>query len=311
MATLLRIGARGSPLSLTQTGWAQRELVRATGADAADLSITPITTTGDRIQDRRLIEAGGKGLFTKELDDALLDGRIDLAVHSLKDVPTQMPPGLVLAATPKREDPRDAIIAREAKSFADLPRGALIGAASLRRLAQALHLRPDLKTATLRGNVETRLSRVAAGNFDATFLGLAGLNRLGLAHRASAIMAPDVMLPAIGQGALAITARADDARILDLVGLIDDEACALEVQAERAFLQALDGSCRASIAGLARYEDGALTFRGEALTPDGARVWRRDGAVAPGAVSRERARDLGAHLGASIKDEAGDALAPD
>ncbi|MGE3143065.1 MAG: hydroxymethylbilane synthase, partial [Hyphomonadaceae bacterium] len=215
MAPLFRIGARGSPLSMIQARRIQARLAVALGVPAAEidarLPVAAFTTTGDRIQDRTLTEAGGKGLFTKELDEALIGGGLDLAVHSAKDLPTRLPDGVALAAIPEREDPRDAFIARGgARRVQDLPHGAVLGTASLRRQAQALFLRGDLQTRTLRGNVETRLRKIEAGAFDATFLALAGLRRLGLETHASGVIAIEDMPPAAGQGALAITARSDD-----------------------------------------------------------------------------------------------------
>jgi hydroxymethylbilane synthase len=227
-------------------------------------------------------------------------------VHSLKDLPTRLPDGIVLACTPKREDPRDAFICKSAASLMDLPAGAVLGTASLRRQAQALNARPDLVVKTLRGNVETRLAKIESGAFDATFLALSGLKRLGLAHHAASLVDPDLMPPAACQGALAITARADDARALDLIAKLEDAATRLEIEAERAFLLALDGSCRTPIAALARRTDGALSFIGETLTPDGAQSWRRTETRL--VASAAEARALGEALGQSIKHEAGDAL---
>lgn len=308
MSLRLRIGARGSPLSLAQTGQARDALARALGVEAGALAIIPITTTGDRIQDRRLIEAGGKGLFTKELDEALLDGRIDCAIHSMKDLPTKLPEGIALACVPAREDPRDAFVSAKAKTLVDLPAGARVGTASLRRQAQVLAARPDLSVATLRGNVDTRLKKIEAGEFDATFLALAGLRRLGVDARATSIVDIENMPPAAGQGALAITARTDDETTLRALATIEDPMARLEIEAERAFLAALDGSCRTPIAALARAGGGALIFLGEALTPDGAGRWRRSETIALDGAGHAEAAALGERLGRSIRDEAGDAL---
>src|ERR1700733_11708196 len=208
----MRLGTRGSPLALTQCRMMAALLARATGKDVADFPLEAFVTSGDRLKDQRLQDAGGKGLFTKELDEALLAGRIDAAVHSMKDLPTRLPDGIVLAAVPDREDPRDAFISRKARSLKSLPRGAVVGPASLRRQAQALHLRPDLKIVTLRGSVETRLKKLEDGAIDATFLALAGLTRLGLTGHVTALIDSADMLPAPGQGALAITCRQDDAQ---------------------------------------------------------------------------------------------------
>lgn len=311
MNPVLRIGARASPLSMTQARWVQRLLAGALGVDPARIPITPLTTTGDRITDRRLLEAGGKGLFTKELDEALLEGRVDLCVHSMKDVPTLLPDGIILAVTPQREDPRDAFIARDVTRFEALPEGAVLGTASLRRAAQALHVRPDLKIVTLRGNVETRLAKIADGGADATFLGMAGLNRLGLAHCATAAMDVAQMLPAVGQGALAITARAGDGATLAGLATLNDKSCEIETAAERAFLAALDGSCRTSIAALGRYDGAQLIVLGEALSPDGAHRWRRDAIVPQQAEMVAAAIAAGARMGAEIRAEAGALLVQD
>ncbi len=308
MSALLRIGARGSPLSLAQTGQARARLAAALGAAESAIEIVPITTTGDRIQDRRLIEAGGKGLFTKELDEALLDGRIDCAVHSMKDLPTRLPDNICIAAVPAREDPRDAFVSLKAKTLADLPPGAVIGTASLRRQAQVLAARPDLRVVTLRGNVDTRLKKLESGDADATYLALAGLKRLGLEARATSLTDINAMPPAAGQGALAITARADDENTLRALALIEDPMARLEIEAERAFLAALDGSCRTPIAALARAGGGALVFIGETLTPDGAQRWRREETIALSGAGHEQAGALGDRLARDIRAEAGDAL---
>jgi len=308
MSLKLRIGARGSALSLAQTGQARDALARALGVGADALEIVPITTTGDRIQDRRLIDAGGKGLFTKELDEALIEGRIDCAIHSMKDLPTKLPSEIALACVPAREDPRDVFVSAKVQTLADLPAGARVGTASLRRQAQVLAARPDLVVDTLRGNVDTRLKRIEAGDFDATFLALAGLKRLGAAERATSIVDTDQMPPAAGQGALAITARVNDEPTLRALSAIEDPMARLEIEAERAFLAALDGSCRTPIAALARAGGGALIFLGEALTPDGAKRWRRGETIALSGAGHAQAAALGERLGHSIRDEAGDAL---
>ena len=261
----------------------------------------PLKTTGDRVLDRPLADVGGKGLFTKELDEALLAGRIDFAVHSTKDVPTWLPDGLLLAAFLPRADPRDAFIARTAASLAALPAGALIGTASLRRQAQIRHRRPDLRVVPLRGNIGTRLAKLAAGEIDATLLAVAGLTRLGLADRATAILSADEMLPAVGQGAIGITCRADDDDCLRLLAAIDDAATALAVRAERAMLAALDGSCRTPIGGYARIAaDGALLLDGLVARPDGSHLLagRRRGTTG-------EAADLGFDLGRELRGRAG------
>lgn len=308
----LRIGARASPLSMTQTRRIQARIAAALGAEPGEeeavAPLVPMTTTGDRIQDRRLIEAGGKGLFTKELDEALLDRRIDLAIHSLKDLPTRLPPGIVLACVPEREDPRDAFISLKAASVPELPQGAVVGTASLRRQAQLLFVRPDLSVQTLRGNVETRLNRISEGAFDATFLAMAGLTRLGLSDRARSCVDPDLMPPAAGQGALAVTARRDDVPVLELLASLHDDAAGIETAAERAFLTALDGSCRTPIAAHARLDEAGLSFLGEVLTPDGKRRWRRTHRMPRSGNLVADATALGDQLGREIRSEAGDQI---
>ena len=308
----MRIGARGSPLSLAQTGQLRALLAASLGIDdeqiEARLPIIAITTTGDRIQDRPLSEAGGKGLFTKELDDALLDGRIDCAIHSLKDVPTQLPDGIVLLPGPKREDRRDALVTLTGARLEDLKEGAVIGSASLRRAAQLLHARPDLTIVSLRGNVGTRLDKLQAGHCDATLLAAAGLRRLGYHETPHVLLDPHAMPPAIGQGALAITARAGDVKTAEAFAKISDPATALEVTAERAFLTALDGSCRTAIGALASMDQsGRLSVVGEALSEDGKTRWRSDGMVEHATL--EQAEKLGRELGLKVKAMAGAAFA--
>jgi len=268
-AAKIRIGTRGSPLALAQANLVARLLREAHGLNDDAIEIVVIKTSGDRILDRPLAEAGGKGLFTKEIEEALLANSVDLAVHSMKDVPTWLPDGLVIAAVLKREDPRDAFISVSHATLADVPAGGTVGTSSLRRQAQVLHRRPDLKVVPFRGNVETRLKKLADGQADATFLACAGLNRLGLTEHIRAKIDTDVMLPAVAQGAIGIEIRADDEETAALVAPLNDEATALCVAAERAFLATLEGSCRTPIAGLAELRDGALHFRGEILSPDG------------------------------------------
>ena len=304
MAVMLRLGSRGSPLALAQTRQVAAMLAQHSGADIEAFPIETFMTSGDRLSGR-LQDQGGKGLFTKELDEALLDGRIDCAIHSMKDLPTRMPVGIVLAAVPAREDQRDAFIAMRAKGLAELPGGATVGTASLRRQAQTLHLRPDLKVELLRGRVETRLAKIESGAFDATYLALAGLRRLGLEQHATAIVDPKAMPPAPGQGALAITARAGDENTLGLLAPLNIAEHATTTTAERAFLEALDGSCRTPIAALAGIANGRLSLLGEVLTPDGKHRWRREESVALGSDASAAARALGLKLGADIRAEAG------
>ncbi len=308
---LLRIGARGSKLSLAQTQLTRARIAQHMGVDTERLDIVTIVTSGDSIQDRRLIEFGGKGLFTKELDEALLEGRIDLAIHSLKDLPTRLPSELILACVPEREDPRDAFVSLQARSLSDLPSGANVGTASLRRQAQVLFARPDLGVVTLRGNVDTRLRKLEAGEADATFLAIAGLKRLGLAARAASLVDPHDMAPAACQGALALTARNDDTATLASLEGLESADARVEIEAERAFLGALDGSCRTAIGALARKHAHALSFIGEALTPDGSARWRRVETISLGPDACADARALGDRLGREIRAEAGDALVMD
>lgn len=302
----IRIGTRASPLALAQTEAVRRLLIRHQPdlAAAGAIEVVPIRTSGDRVQDRTLADLGGKGLFTRELDDAMLAGAIDLAVHSVKDVPTWLPEGIILAAFLPREDPRDALISRDAPSLAALPAGSVVGTASLRRQAQVIWRRPDLRVIPFRGNVETRLAKLAAGEADATLLALAGLRRLGLADRATAVLAADEMLPAVGQGAIGITCRATDKANCELLAGIDDARTGHAVAAERAMLAVLDGSCRTPIGGLAETEcDGGLWLRGLVARPDGGALvaGERRGTVAD-------ALRLGAELGEELRTRAGPGL---
>ncbi|HYD89768.1 MAG TPA: hydroxymethylbilane synthase [Vitreimonas sp.] len=311
MTILFRIGARGSKLSLAQTEATRARWAALMGVAEEAFEIAPITTTGDRIQDRRLIEAGGKGLFTKELDEALLDGRIDIGIHSLKDLPTRLPDGVALACVPEREDPRDAFVSLKARTLDELASNSMVGTASLRRQAQVLYARNDLRVSTLRGNVDTRLKKLEAGEADATFLAIAGLKRLGLQSRAASLIDPQIMPPAACQGALAITAREGDARVRDALAKLEDARARVEIEAERAFLLALDGSCRTPIAALARVETDALSLLGETLRPDGGARWRRSERIVLDADSVKQAQALGARLGGEIREEAGDAAVTD
>jgi len=298
--SVLRVGSRGSPLALVQAREVKRRLVAAAGLDTERIEIKPIRTTGDAIQDRPLAEAGGKGLFTKEIEEALLAGAIDIAVHSAKDMPTVLPAGLILAGFLPREDVRDAFISRQATTFSALRPGAVVGTASLRRQAMVKRLRPDLEVVTLRGNVETRLRKLDAGAADATLLAVAGLKRLGLLSAATAILEVDEFLPAVGQGAIAIETRADDAATRALVAAIDDPDTATALAAERAFLGVLDGSCRTPIGGHATVSGATLRFRGMIVKLDGSAAFeaRRDGA-------RNDAAELGADAGRELRRRAG------
>ena len=301
------IGTRGSRLALAQADTVRARIAQALGGDhMARLEV--ITTSGDRIQDRTLTEIGGKGLFTLEIEQALLSGRIQCAIHSLKDMPAEGPPGLTLAAIPEREDPRDAFLSTSHKALADLPPGARLGTASLRRQAQSLHDRPDLGIVNLRGNVDTRIAKMAAGEADAILLAMAGLNRLGLAHHATGAVDPTVSPPAPGQGALAIQARVEDADAPWLAAIRDRDTT-LAVAAERGALVALEGSCKTAIGAYATLDGDRLTLIVEALTPRGERRFRRmGGADVGGADGEAAARGLGLELGRSIHAEAGDQL---
>jgi hydroxymethylbilane synthase len=313
----VRIGARASALSQAQSRQMQARIAAALGvlpgpsADEVEAAapLVLITTTGDRIQDRRLLEAGGKGLFVKELEEALLDGRIDCAVHSFKDVPTLSPPGLVIAAIPEREDPRDAFISPAHARLIDLPQGARLGTASLRRQAQALSLRPDLDVVMLRGNVDTRLVKLERGEADAILLALAGLRRLGLDSVVREALDPLAAPPAPGQGALAIQTRVEDAESPWLAAL-RHAPTALAVAAERGAMEALDGSCRTAIGAHAFVEAGQFHLVVEALSPDGAfKVRRRDQLGVPAAQAPEAlARELGLALGRQVREEAADRI---
>ncbi len=311
----MRIGTRGSPLALAQAEEAWARLVQTQPAlgEPGAAEIVVIKTTGDRILDRPLAEVGGKGLFTKEIDEALLDRRIDLAVHSVKDLPTWLPAPIVLAATLAREDPRDALIASGVETIAALPRGCVVGTSSLRRQAQLLHHRPDLRVVPLRGNVATRLRKVADGALGATMLAVAGLNRLGrlkvaadagagVPRGAIRPVATEVMLPAVGQAAIGITCREDNEAVRMLLAAVDDRRAHVCISAERAMLTVLDGSCRTPIAGLALADDTLATLRVSGLIarPDGSQLitGRRSGGI-------DDALRLGRELGLELRAEGG------
>ncbi len=262
------IATRGSKLALWQAEWI-KSLLLEMGPDF-DIELNKIKTTGDKILDVPLAQVGGKGLFVKEIEEAMLRGEADLAVHSMKDVPTDLPEGLHLSAITKREDPRDAFIARKGiKSFGDLPQGANIGTSSLRRICQLLNLRPDLKITQLRGNVDTRLRKVAEGEFDAVILATAGVKRLGFAARITEILPVEVSLPAIGQGAVGIECRVDDEFINGLLKKLNHEETSVCVRAERAFLKKLEGGCQVPIAAYAKLKDGRIVIEGLVGSLDG------------------------------------------
>jgi hydroxymethylbilane synthase len=292
-ARTIRIGTRGSPLALAQAREVEQRLVAVHGAGAVKCQICPIKTTGDRIQDRPLAEAGGKGLFTKEIEEALIAGAVDIAVHSMKDMPTELPAGLTVNCFLQREDVRDAFISAKAKSLAQLPAGAVVGTSSLRRQAQVKHLRPDLAVVPLRGNVETRLRKIADGVADATLLAMAGLKRLGLADRATAPMPVEEMLPAVAQGAIGIETRSGEMELAELLAPLNHEPTALCITAERAFLARLEGSCRMPIAALGEFDGRRFALRGMILTPDGRQAYatRREGQPAQALQLAEDAAD--------------------
>jgi len=269
----LRIGTRGSPLALAQAHETRRRLAEALGRGEDRFELKIIRTSGDMIQDRALSESGGKGLFTKEIDVAMLAGEIDIDVHSSKDLPTLLPDGIIVAGFLPREDVRDALISAKARSIRDLPQGGTFGTASLRRQAQVKRLRPDLQVGLLRGNVETRLIKAERGEIDATLLAYAGLKRLGLAHRATALLEIDEFLPAVGQGAIGVTARPDDEATRTALAKILHPATGLALACERAFLAVLDGSCRTPIAGHARIVGNEVRFRGMVLRTDGSETF--------------------------------------
>ena len=297
MTAKLRIATRGSPLALAQAHEVRDRLAEAhpdlAAPDAVEIIV--IRTTGDRIQTGPLADAGGKGLFTKEIEEALLAHDADIAVHSMKDVPTVLPDGLLIGALLPREDPRDALIAPTAGSIEALAEGAVVGTASLRRQAILLNRRPDLKVVTLRGNVETRLRKAEEGEVDATLLAIAGLRRLGLADRATAILDPDDMLPAVCQGAIGIELRTGDTETVERLAALDHGPTAIRVTAERALLAALDGSCRTPIAALATLADDRLSLRALIVRPDGSELIEtaRDG---PAADAARLGRDAGDEL---------------
>ena len=273
----LRIGTRGSPLALAQAHETRARLMAAFDLPITAFEVVAVATTGDRVQDRPLKELGGKGLFTREIEDMLLDGALDIAVHSMKDMPVDQPPGLHLDCYLPREDVRDAFVSPGAASLADLAPGQVVGTSSLRRRAQLLNRRPDLRVVEFRGNVQTRLRKLSEGIADCTFLAMAGLNRLGMAQVARSAIAPSAMLPAVAQGAIGIERRQDDARAEAMLAAIHDVPTGLRLAAERAYLSALDGSCETPIAGLAVIQGDTLWLRGEILRPDGSECLADEG----------------------------------
>jgi hydroxymethylbilane synthase len=272
MASELRIGTRGSQLALFQANWVKDQLVRT--HPELKVTLIKIKTTGDKIQDAPLAKIGGKGLFVKEIEEALIQKKIDLAVHSIKDVPTEFPKGLHLSVITKREDPRDVFISKGGKTLKDLPQGAKIGTSSLRRQAQLLHFRSDLELIPLRGNLDTRLKKLKTLNLDAIVLALAGVKRLGLEERISEIIPTDISLPAIGQGALGIETRMDDQVVEDQIRFLNDPDSSIAITAERAFLKKLEGGCQVPIAAFAQKVGSTLQIDGLVGTIDGKRLIR-------------------------------------
>lgn len=297
----LKIGTRGSPLALWQAHEVRRCLMAAFGLPEGAFEIVVIKVTGDQILDKPLKEIGGKGLFTREIEEALIDGTIDIAVHSMKDMPTVQPGGLVLDCYLPREDVRDGFVSPGVASLADLPQGAVVGSSSLRRRAQLALRRPDLRLVEFRGNVQTRMRKLEDGVAVATFLAMAGLNRLGMAHVARGAIAPEEMLPAVAQGAIGVERRVADQRVEWMLAAIHDRDTGLRLAAERGFLARLDGSCETPIAGLAMLEGDALWLRGEILRPDGSEsiTGERRGVVSDAAT-------LGRDLADELLGRAGD-----
>ena len=296
----LRIGTRGSPLALAQAYETRERLSIAFGLSLDSFEIVVIKTTGDKVLNRPLKEIGGKGLFTKEIEEALLQESIDIAVHSMKDMPVQQPDGLILDTFLPREDVRDAFVSRIHKSLADIPEGATVGTSSLRRKAQLMSKRPDLKIVEFRGNVQTRLKKLDDGVAECTFLAVAGLNRLKMEDIITAPISTDEMLPAVAQGAIGIERREKDIKVATMLEAIHNSTTGLLLSAERAFLDALDGSCETPIAGLAEFKNENLRFRGEILKTDGSEVYSDEQVVA-----KEDATLVGIEMAHKLLSQAG------
>ena len=299
-ASPLNIGTRGSPLALAQAHETRRRLAQAFDLPEEAFRIVIIKVTGDQVLDRPLKEIGGKGLFTREIEEDLLSGKIDIAVHSMKDMPVDQPAGLLLDCYLPREDVRDAFISGTKTGIADLAPGAVVGTSSLRRRAQLLNRRPDLQVVEFRGNVQTRLRKLEEGVAECTFLAMAGLNRLAMDEVPKHAISPDDMLPAVAQGAIGIERRSDDSRTAAMLDAIHDVPTGHRLAAERAFLARLDGSCETPIAGLAELDGGSLRLRGEVLRPDGSKALSDDmtGAIADGP-------EMGRAMAAKLLDRAG------
>jgi hydroxymethylbilane synthase len=271
---ILRIGTRGSKLALAQSEWVKKEV--QTRHPEVRVELVKIKTKGDKILDSPLSKIGGKGLFVKEIEDALLKNDVDLAVHSLKDVPAELQEGLKISVYPKREDPRDAFVSRHFKAVKALPQGASVGTSSLRRSAQLLHMRPDLHIVPLRGNVDTRLRKLDSGDLQAIVLATAGLKRLGLSDRITTPLSPEAVLPAIGQGVLGLELRADDEKTRNLISFLNDLETELAARAERAFLKELEGGCQVPLAGYARVERDLMVMDGMVAELDGSKILRQE-----------------------------------
>ena len=297
---IIRIGTRGSPLALAQAREVRSRLMAAHGLSEDAFEIVVITTSGDTVVDRPLSEVGGKGLFTKELETALFERRIEIAVHSMKDMATKLPDGLIIGAALPREDVRDAFISLNYSTISELPENAVVGTSSLRRRAQVLKIRPDVRVIEFRGNVQTRLKKLAEGMADATFLACAGLKRLGMHDRITAIVEIDEMLPAVAQAAVGVQLRADDEETNILLAPLNDEETAICVACERSFLARLEGSCRTPIGGLATYNNGIIELRGQILSLDGSQSYEgsRGGPA-------QKAAQIGDALGSELLEAAG------
>ncbi|WP_425091341.1 hydroxymethylbilane synthase [Tropicimonas sp. S265A] len=295
----LKIGTRGSPLALAQAYETRARLMAAFDLPEDAFEIVVIKTTGDRVLDRPLKEIGGKGLFTREIEDDMLAGKIDIAVHSMKDMPVEQPEGLLLDTYLPREDVRDAFVTLDGGTLADLPEGSVVGSSSLRRRAQLAHRRPDLNLVEFRGNVQTRMKKLGDGVAAATFLAMAGLNRLKMDEVPRTAIEADDMLPAVAQGCIGIERRADDSRAAEMLEAIHDTASGHRLACERAYLAALDGSCETPIAGLAELEGGTIRLRGEILRPDGSEVLT-DAESAP----IEDAAKMGTEVAARLRSRA-------
>lgn len=301
--TILRIGARGSPLSLAQTGLVARSLEEANPGLSTE--IIPIKTTGDKILDTPLAKIGGKGLFVKEIEEALLDGRIDLAVHSAKDMPAELPEGLSIGAVPERADFRDVLISRQPGGWAALPQGARVGTSGLRRQAQLLAARPDLEVAPIRGNVATRLKKLE-NEFEATLLAAAGLARLGLQPENAELLPPEIMLPSSGQGSLALEIRADNLKVLELLAPINHRPTVLALAAERGFLRRLGSSCQLPVAALAQWVEGTMSLEGLIASPDGRQLIRDSQTTELDSI--EAAANFGQTLASELLERGGEQL---